>query len=246
MGGGSEGGALLKHRASRPVRGPLQARALVVVWRKASRRSRGPRRPEFHKTGRAGSAHRPRPARAERLASSSWRPRSWEHRCAPAPSLRGTVFACGVPSRCLGRLVRCWLQFRVLFCCVCGASRVWEKLRWARSAFPRRVLCGPFPTRQDTRGSPTCPKTPSGQKEHQLCLLLPAREQTNGPPSYLQVGLRSERPSEGARAGGRHVAVRDWPREPVQFCLRNFWAFFYFFSQFPLIFICAWEAVVWR
>lgn len=124
--GGGEGGALLTHRSSRPVGGPPQARALVVVWRKASGRSRGPRRLEFHKTGRVGSAYRPRPARAERLASSSWRSESWEHRSAPALSLGGTAFASGVPSRCLGGLVRCWLQFRVLFCCVCGASRVWE------------------------------------------------------------------------------------------------------------------------
>lgn len=47
---------------------PGQAWALVVVLREESGRSRGPRRPEFPKTGRDDSAHLPRLARPEATA----------------------------------------------------------------------------------------------------------------------------------------------------------------------------------
>lgn len=94
---------------------PGQASAPVAVLRKASGRSRGPRRPEFPKTGRADSALLPRPVGADGLASSSWRPGSLGAGLRWPGRLEGSCLPLGVRTPCLGRLVRCSRQFRVLF-----------------------------------------------------------------------------------------------------------------------------------
>lgn len=173
---------------------PGQARALVVVLREESGRSRGPRRPEFPKTGRDDSAHLPRLARPGPRRPPCFllvaAGKCGAHVClCPGPwRWRVRIRGCGVlaevgqpairfPSVCLVPRLRTSVLLVKVEAGLLGLGLARALPSAPGSAGPRRLA--------DAReAAPRGPKTPA---ERPWRLFLPAREQTSGPSFYLPV-----------------------------------------------------------